>query len=98
MGFVLARVAAEDGEIIALGVLPEARRGGAGALLVEGAIEGAGGLGATALFLEVAEDNEAARSLYRSRGFFPVGRRPGYYRRPDGRIAALVMRYSFACK
>ena len=95
VGFVLARVAAEDGEIIAIGVLPDARRGGVGRRLVAAAQDSAGRLGATALFLEVAEDNEAAKILYKTCGFSPVGRRPGYYIRPKGRVAALVLRYSY---
>ncbi|PWC79278.1 alanine acetyltransferase [Azospirillum sp. TSH64] len=92
LGFVMARVAAEDAEILAIGVLPQARRGGIGRLLVEAAVSGSQDLGATALFLEVAEDNPAASSLYKASGFFSVGRRPGYYKRPDGRVAALVLR------
>ncbi|MBY6264739.1 GNAT family N-acetyltransferase [Azospirillum sp. 412522] len=92
VGFVMARVAAEDAEILAIGVLPQARRGGTGRLLVEAAVTGSRNLGATALFLEVAEDNPAAWSLYKASGFFSVGRRPGYYKRPDGRVAALVLR------
>lgn len=92
LGFVMARVAAEDAEILAIGVLAQARRGGIGRLLVEAAVTGAQDLGATALFLEVAEDNPAASSLYKASGFFSVGRRPGYYKRPDGRVAALVLR------
>ncbi|ANC92550.1 GNAT family N-acetyltransferase [Azospirillum humicireducens] len=92
VGFVMARVAAEDAEILAIGVLPQARRGGVGRLLVEAAVAGSRDLGATALFLEVAEDNQAAWTLYKACGFFSVGRRPGYYKRPDGRIAALVLR------
>ncbi|WP_448205280.1 GNAT family N-acetyltransferase [Azospirillum sp. sgz302134] len=96
IGFVMARVAAEDGEILAIGVLPEARSGGVGRHLVAAALDGAQRLGATALFLEVAEDNGAAQALYKASGFFPVGRRPGYYKRPDGRVAALVLRHSYA--
>ena len=92
VGFVMARVAAEDAEILAIGVLPQARRGGVGRLLVEAALAGCRDLGATALFLEVAEDNQAAWTLYKACGFFSVGRRPGYYKRPDGRVAALVLR------
>jgi len=42
------------------------------------------------MFLEVAEDNEAAIHLYRSLGFQPIGRRPAYYRRADGRVAAIT--------
>lgn len=92
VGFVMARVAAEDAEILAIGVLPQARRAGVGRLLVEAAVAGSRDLGATALFLEVAEDNQAAWTLYKASGFFSVGRRPGYYKRPDGRVAALVLR------
>ncbi|KAA0682913.1 GNAT family N-acetyltransferase [Roseomonas genomospecies 6] len=95
VGFLLARVAADDGEIIAVGVRPDARGLGVGRRLVAAALDGARALGATALFLEVAEDNDAAQSLYKSCGFLPVGRRPGYYRRADGRVAALVLRYSY---
>ncbi|AWJ84057.1 alanine acetyltransferase [Azospirillum sp. TSH58] len=95
VGFLLARVAAEDGEIIAVGVRADARGQGTGRRLVAAALDGARALGATALFLEVAEDNGMAQSLYKSCGFFAVGRRPGYYRRVDGRVAALVLRYSY---
>ncbi|MBK4718851.1 GNAT family N-acetyltransferase [Azospirillum sp. YIM DDC1] len=98
VGFLLARVAAEDGEIIAVGVRADARGQGLGRRLVAAALDGARALGATALFLEVAEDNGMAQSLYKSCGFFPVGRRPGYYRRVDGRVAALVLRYSYTDK
>lgn len=95
VGFVMARVAAEDGEILAIGVLPAGRRSGIGQRLVDAALEGARQLGATALFLEVAEDNEAARTLYKTSGFFSVGRRPGYYKRMEGPVAALVLRHTF---
>ncbi len=96
VGFVMTRVAAEDGEILAIGVLPAGRRSGVGRRLVGAALDGSRSLGATALFLEVAEDNEAARTLYKTCRFFSVGRRPGYYKRTDGRVAALVLRHSFA--
>ena len=48
--------------------------------------------GAVRLFLEVAEDNAAARALYDRAGFRPIGRRKAYYARPDGgRTDALVL-------
>jgi ribosomal-protein-alanine N-acetyltransferase len=44
------------------------------------------------IFLEVAEDNEAALALYRKLGFQEVGRRKRYYARRDGEPAdALTM-------
>lgn len=95
LGFALARVVAEDAEILTIGVRPDARRSGLGRRLVDEAVDRATRLGATALFLEVAEDNAAARALYAAADFAPVGRRPGYYKRPDGRVAALVLRRSF---
>lgn len=94
-GFALARVVGEDSEILTIGVLPQARRGGLGRRLVEAVCDEVAQRGATALFLEVAEDNGAARALYAHSGFAQVGRRPGYYVRRDGRAAALVLRRSF---
>lgn len=42
------------------------------------------------IFLEVAEDNLAARQLYQKAGFAEQARRPGYYRRGDGRVDGRV--------
>ncbi len=96
VGFVLARVAAGEGEILAIGALPTERRSGVGRRLVEATLAHARQLGAEALFLEVAEDNEAARTLYMANNFFSVGRRPGYYKRPSGAVAALVLRHTIS--
>ncbi|MDB5469943.1 MAG: rimI [Caulobacter sp.] len=95
-GFILARTLAGEAEIITLAVAPAARRRGLARRLVEAATVRAMALGAEALFLEVADDNVAALSLYRGLGFEIVGRRRGYYARNDGEPAtdALVMRLS----
>lgn len=95
VGFVLARAAGGDGEILAIGVANAVRRRGIGRLLVHAAVAGTTERGATAVFLEVAEDNDGARALYSAAGFVPVGRRPGYYRRGAGRVAALVLRFPY---
>lgn len=84
-GFILLRVVADEAEILTLAVRPSARGRGLGARLVREGGAQAKGLGATRLFLEVAEDNAAARALYARTGFFETGRRPGYYAQPDGR-------------
>ncbi|RJF82406.1 GNAT family N-acetyltransferase [Azospirillum cavernae] len=94
VGFVLARAAAGEGEILVIGVLPAERRSGVGRRLVEATLAHARQLDAEALFLEVAEDNGAARTLYMANDFFSVGRRPGYYKRPSGPVAALVLRHT----
>jgi ribosomal-protein-alanine N-acetyltransferase len=48
--------------------------------------------GASELFLEVRENNRAARTLYSACGFIEVGRRPDYYTGAMGdRFAAISM-------
>lgn len=89
-GLVLARVAADEADIITLGVAPQARRGGIGRALATAAAARAAQRGATRLFLEVAAANDAARRLYLSLGFQEIGRRPRYY--PDGADALLLAR------
>ena len=89
-GFALGRFAADECEILSLAVAPDHRGARVGALLLDGAMHQAAQSGARMLFLEVAEDNDVARTLYDSRGFVPVGRRPDYYTRHDGTSAAAV--------
>jgi len=92
-GFALARVAADEAELLTIGVVPEAQRRGIARRLIAACAERAAGAGAAALFLEVGETNAAARALYDGLGFQEVGRRAAYYRQPDGRHEdALVMR------
>lgn len=88
-GFVLARVAADEAEILTLAIAPDHRRRGLGGALLAGAIAQAALRGAAAMFLEVSEGNEAARALYAAAGFVEAGRRRRYY--PDG-ADALVLR------
>ncbi len=95
-GFVLAQAVADEAEILSLGVVPARRRAGLGTSLLAGAATQALNRGARALFLEVAEDNMAARRLYRASGFVLVGRRINYYRRRSGCADALIMRLGLA--
>ena len=83
-GFILMRTVADEAEILTLAVRPAARRRGVGAALVARGAAEAAARGARRLFLEVAEDNEAARALYGRAGFSEAGRRPRYYARADG--------------
>ena len=92
-GFVLVSVVLDEAEILTLAVRPDARRQGLGRRLVERACVAAKAAGAATLFLEVAEDNAAARALYARAGFVEIGRRKAYYPGPDGRrIDALALR------
>jgi [ribosomal protein S18]-alanine N-acetyltransferase len=92
IGLLLGRVAADEAEILTLGVLPGARRHGAGSRLLAWFTATARRVGACRVFLEVAEDNLAALALYRRAGFAAVGRRPRYHRGEGGRRAALTLR------
>ena len=83
-GFILMRAVADEAEILTLAVRPAARRGGVGGRLVGEGVLAAAARGATRVFLEVAEDNVAARALYERTGFVEAGRRPGYYAAADG--------------
>ena len=95
VGFALASGAHDERELLSIGVLPDHRRAGIGRQMVQMIIEESINRGAARLFLEVAEDNTAAQRLYRTMGFFAVGRRPGYYRRKAGpAVGALTLRLS----
>jgi tRNA threonylcarbamoyl adenosine modification protein YeaZ len=92
-GFALARRAADEAEIISIGTIPAYRRRGIARRLVGGLADRLIGTGASALFIEVAAGNEAARALYQSLGFAPAGLRKGYYARAHGPAEdAIVMR------
>jgi len=88
-GMVLARVAADEAEILTLAVHPAAQRRGVGSALLRAATAEAAGRGARAMFLEVAAANGPACRLYAAHGFVVAGRRRTYY--ADGEDA-LVMR------
>jgi len=81
-GFVVLRIAADESEILTLGIAPEYRCRGMASKLVLEAAELANSKGATHLFLEVGLDNSAATKLYRTLGFEQVGVRQRYYQRP----------------
>ena len=89
VGFVIARQAADEVEIVSIGVLPGARRTGAGAALMRAALERA--TGAATCFLEVAEGNAAARALYLRLGFAQAGRRSRYYGNEDALVLRLAL-------
>ncbi|HXO92427.1 MAG TPA: GNAT family N-acetyltransferase [Stellaceae bacterium] len=91
-GFALARDLHKECEILSLGVLPERRREGVGAALLNSICVEARLRSAESIVLEVAVDNIAALALYAARGFLQVGRRRNYYRRTRNSADALVLR------
>jgi ribosomal-protein-alanine N-acetyltransferase len=93
LGYVVAMVLGDEGEIADIAVAPAARRRGVGALLLDRMMAQSAEYGVRAMYLEVRESNVAARALYESRRFQQVGRRRGYYLHPAE--DALLLRRDF---
>jgi ribosomal-protein-alanine N-acetyltransferase len=91
-GFILVRDLGSECEVLSLGVAPRWRRRGIAGDLLRTAFAEAQRRGLPSVVLEVAVDNVAAGDLYAGAGFAAVGRRARYYRRPDGRADALILR------
>jgi ribosomal-protein-alanine N-acetyltransferase len=93
LGVILCRIAADEMEVLTIGVKPAARGRGVARALMTAALGAARQSGAAAAFLEVAVDNVAAEGLYASLGFAEAGLRRDYYDRgAAGRMDARVMR------
>jgi ribosomal-protein-alanine N-acetyltransferase len=76
VGFAASRVDADEGEVLSVAIAREAHGRGC----------------AGPLLRRHLESLAPALALYRRLGFAEVGRRPGYYLRPDGsRATALTM-------
>ena len=90
VGYVLALVMADEGEIADVAVAPEARRRGVARALLQQVVVDMVEDGVRKLYLEVRESNAAARGLYRSLDFEQVGRRRNYYQRPSEDALLLV--------
>ena len=88
--FIIWRAAADEAEIITIGVAPNARCGGIATNLVCRMENELKKRGVIKVFLDVAANNLPAIKLYEKNGFIRVGMRNGYYRGIDG----IVMRKS----
>lgn len=85
VGFSLARVVADEAELLLLAVRRGGQRRGIGHLLLDRFISVAASRGAERLHLEVREGNHAVK-LYSRSGFVEVGRRKHYYSGRDGQV------------
>lgn len=88
--FAIIRRSDVDAEVLTVATSPDRRGQGLARQVLEAAAESLARDGLRSLFLEVAEDNLSARALYTRLGFQPIGRRPGYYARAGGRMAAVT--------
>jgi ribosomal-protein-alanine N-acetyltransferase len=67
------------GHIVTIDVIPEARRGGVGSLLMEEAEARLRALGCNSIYLETAVDNAAALRFYKRHGYSVLKTIPRYY-------------------
>jgi [ribosomal protein S18]-alanine N-acetyltransferase len=89
LGYALGWWLIDELELLAVGVLPQARRQGVGRRLLEHVLAAVRASGGRRVLLEVAQSNTAARRLYESLGFRVLDVRRGYY--PITGDDALVM-------
>ena len=91
-GFIIISHTLDQAEILTIVTCPNHRKKGIAKKLLEAAEQTLSQKGADIVFLEVAEDNDSAIALYKSCSYEPFGRRPAYYRREKGRVAAMTYR------
>lgn len=92
VGLVILRGAADEAEVLTIGVTPPLRRTGIAARLLDAGLRAVKAAGITSVFLEVAVDNPTAMAFYRGAEFTKVGVRKKYYKRTEGRVDAFVLR------
>jgi ribosomal protein S18 acetylase RimI-like enzyme len=88
LGFIVAEKQRQNGHIITIDVIEEARRLGVGSALLASAEDRLRGNGAVAVELETAVNNEAAIRFYKQKGYFVERTVRGYY---SNQMDALVM-------
>ena len=88
IGFAGIHIILDEGHITNIAVTKDERGHGVGRQLAEALLQYAANLGVVYVTLEVRENNEPAKQLYRSLGFIKVGVRKKYY---EGQTDALIM-------
>ncbi len=96
VGYILGRKIVPEGEIYRVAVKAERRQRGVGARLLSYAMKTEMGEGVETVFLEVREQNTAARRLYSAEGFVEMGVRKNYYKDPMDN--AIIMIYGTKCQ
>ncbi len=77
--YAILRRAADEAELLRIGVSPDLRRQGLGRALLTAGERWAVGSGAVRIFLEVRALDPRATAFYGALGYLPCGRRPHYY-------------------
>lgn len=79
VAFVMGQTVTGETDILTIATDLQRRREGLANSLLEAFIHRLQERGVSRVMLDVAEDNHAARQLYRGHGFLEDGRRPRYY-------------------
>lgn len=82
VGYLLLMGAADEGELLRIGVDKDHRRQGIGLALMERMAQWAKEHGVATGYLEVRAHNEAAIALYERQGYVSLGVRKNYYKNP----------------
>ena len=82
VGYAAVFCAADEGNLVSIGVDPDYREMGIGRELLDLSCEMAMDRGITSINLEVRESNTPAIALYEQEGFVCTGKRPSFYRNP----------------
>ena len=90
VGFLTARMVADEMEILNLAVELAARRQGFASRLLRQAMDWAANNKIGKVHLEVRASNAVARAFYEMHGFCAMGIRANYYRDPDENAVLLV--------
>ncbi len=91
--FIMIRQVLDEAEVLTLATHPDHRRQGLARSRLSAAESDLSQSGTRSVFLEVAEDNAAAKALYVAAGYQCVGKRPNYYLPKNAApVAALVLR------
>ena len=96
IGYILGRKIVPEGEIYRVCVKAERRQRGVGYRLLSYALKTELGEGVETVFLEVREQNTAARRLYSAEGFEEISVRKNYYRNPTDN--AIIMIKGLKCQ
>lgn len=86
IGYCIFMTAADEGEILRIAVIPDARKGGIGRKLLDSAVKIMKSRGASEIFLEVRASNKDAISLYEKYGFIKTGVRKNYYENKEDAV------------
>ena len=83
VGFLMARHAPGESELLLIAVMPEFRGRGLAARLIHLLQQQVREMGSERIFLEMRRNNPAVH-VYSKAGFEQIGHRPAYYRMADG--------------